>query len=204
MSRTQIAFAYGDDIWVVPRAGGEARRLLNDNGTRRGLPRFSPDGTKIAFSANDEGNTDVYVVDAAGGEPGRLTYHPGLDFALDWTPDGGRILFVSDRATPRDLPQLYTVPLTGGLPEELPLPTGAGASYSPDGTHLAYIPYFQWEPDWKKYRGGQTTPIWIADLSDSSVVPVPRANSNDRNPMWVGRHRLFSVGPGRALHALRL
>jgi len=126
------------------------------------------------------------VVDAAGGEPVRLTYHPGTDVALGWTPDGGRIIFVSDRATPHDLPQFYTVPLAGGLPEELPLPAGAAASYSPDGTHLAYVPYFQWEPDWKMYRGGQTTPIWIADLSDSSVVKIPRSNSNDRNPMWVG------------------
>lgn len=185
LSQTEIAFAYGSDIWVVSRAGGEARRLLNDNGNRGG-PIFSPDGTKIAFTGEQDGNTDVYVVDATGGEPIRLTYHPGTDIALGWTPDGKRVIFRSDRAAPRYLPQLYTVSLTGGMPEELPLPSGAQASYSPDGAHLAYVPFIQWEPDWKMYRGGQTTPIWIADLSDSSVVPVPRANSNDRNPMWVG------------------
>ena len=90
------------------------------------------------------------------------------------------------RATPRDLAKLFTVPLTGGLPEELPLPSGAEASLSPDASRVAYIPFDQWEPGWKKYRGGQTTPIWIADLSDSHVTRVPRTDSNDCFPMWVG------------------
>ena len=185
LSLTQIAFSYGGDIWTVDRSGGDAYRLVATNGDHR-LPLFSPDGSKVAYTGRQDGNTDVYVVDAAGGEPVRLTYHPGGDVALGWTPDGSRIVFSSNRATFRDLPQLYTVALGGGLPLELPLPPGAEASYSPDGGHLAYVPYFQWEPDWKMYRGGQTTPIWIADLSDSSVIKIPRDNSNDRNPMWVG------------------
>jgi tricorn protease len=185
MNKTQVAFCFGGDIWIVDRSGGEAHRLAGSNG-RSGGPMFSPDGSKVAYSSHIDGNTDVYVVDAAGGVPVRLTYHPGYDVALGWTPDGARVLFASDRATPRDLPQLYTVPLGGGLPQELPLPSGTQASYSPDGTHLAYVPISQVEPDWKMYRGGQTTPIWIADLSDSSVVKVPRDNSNDRCPMWVG------------------
>ena len=139
-----------------------------------------------AYTGRQDGNVDVYVIDAAGGEPLRLTYHPAPDIALGWSPDGARVIFSSTRATDRDLTQLYTVPVGGGLPAELPLPSGAEASYSPDGTHLAYVPYFQWEPDWKMYRGGQTTPIWIADLSDSGVTKIPRNNSNDRDPMWVG------------------
>jgi len=185
VSQTQIAFAYGGDIWTVDRSGGEAHRLVGPGGEFHS-PIFSPDGSRIAYTGRLEGNVDVYVVNAAGGEPVRLTYHPGTDIALGWTPDGSRILFSSNRATFRDLPQLYTVALAGGLPEELPLPSGAQACYSPDGSHLAYVPFYQVEPAWKMYRGGQTTPIWIADLSDSGVVKVPRDNSNDRNPMWVG------------------
>ena len=82
--------------------------------------------------------------------------------------------------------QLFTVPVSGGHPTELPLPSGDQAAYSPDGSRLAYVPHFQWQPAWKHYRGGQTTPIWIADLADSRVTKVPREGSNDGNPMWVG------------------
>ncbi len=185
VSRTKIAFTYAGDLWTVDRSGGEAQRLVAPGGEHH-TPIFSPDGTRVAYTCRQDGNTDVYVVGAGGGEPVRVTYHPGADVALDWTPDGSRILFSSNRATFRDLPQLYTVAATGGLPEELPLPSGAQASYAADGVHLAYVPYYQVEPAWKMYRGGQTTPIWIADLLDSSVVKIPRDNSNDRNPMWVG------------------
>jgi tricorn protease len=190
LSRTQIAFAYGGDIWIVARSGGDAHRLAGSSGTSSN-PVFSPDGSKVAYTSSVDGNADVYVVDAAGGVPVRLTYHPGADIALGWTPDGTRVLFSSNRATPRDLPQLYSVTMAGGLPDELPLPSGTQASYSPDGAHLAYVPFTQWEPYWRMYRGGQTTPIWIADLADSSVVKVPRDNSNDRFPMWSGSSVYF-------------
>jgi len=75
ISATQIAFEYANDLWIVSREGGEARRLTNGIG-REFNPRFSPDGTLIAFSGEYEGNIDVYVVPAAGGVPRRLTYHP--------------------------------------------------------------------------------------------------------------------------------
>ena len=185
LSRTRIAFEYAGQIWDVPREGGEARRLVA--GLGRCLdPIYSPDGSRIAYTGLYDGNYDVYVVPASGGEPRRLTYHPGPDKALGWSPDGTRVLFYSVRATVRDLSQLYSVPVAGGCPEPLPLPSGNEASYSPDGTHLAYSPFPQWQPAWKKYRGGQTARVWIADLSDSSVVKIPRENSNDRDPMWVG------------------
>ena len=185
LSAQQIAFEYAGGIWIVPRAGGEARRLLEAGGSGSS-PHFSPDGTTIAFTATYDENTDVYVVSAAGGQPRRLTYHPGNDTALGFTPDGSRVLFASTRETIRDLEQLYTVPVTGGAVEKLPLPSGDAGSYSPDGTHLAYSPFSQWQPAWKRYRGGQTARIWLADLADSHVEKIPRENSNDRNPLWVG------------------
>jgi len=191
LSATQIAFAYGGDIWTVPRDGGEARRLVDGHG-RAESPVFSPDGSQLAFSADFDGNRDVYVVPAEGGEARRLTYHPDLDVAVGWTPDGTGVLIRSHRDSYRDSDQLYIVPLAGGgLPRPLPLPTAEDGSFSPDASHIAYSPYFQWEPEWRKYRGGQTTPIWIARLADSSVVKVPRQDSNDRNPMWVGTKVYF-------------
>ena len=185
LSKTRIAFDYAGRIWDIPREGGTARVLVSGAG-RCFNPIYSPDGAWIAYTGQYDGNFDVYVVAASGGEPRRLTYHPGPDKALGWSPDGTKVVFYSTRTTVRDLAQLYTVPVSGGCPEALPLPSGVEASYSPDGGHLAYSPVSQWQPAWKKYHGGQTARIWIADLSDSSVVKVPRDNSNDRDPMWVG------------------
>jgi tricorn protease len=185
ISRTQIAFAYGGDIWIVGREGGAAHRLATGYGLESG-PIFSPDGTKVAFTGVYDRNVDVYVVPSTGGEPTRLTYHPGPDIAVGWTPDGKDVLFRSNRDSTNDPNMLFTVPATGGFAKRLPLSMAETGSFSPDGSHLAYVPNFRWEPFWQGYRGGQTTPVYIADLADSSVVRVPRNNSNDDDPMWVG------------------
>ena len=190
LSQTQIAFAYGGDIWIVSREGGMAQRLVTGTDLLSG-PIFSPDGSMVAYSGNYNGNQDVYVVPSSGGEPRRLTYHPGSDVAVGWTPDGKSVLFRSPRTSASDPDHLFTIPVTGGFPKQLPLPMAEAGSFSPDGTHLAYEPIFQWEPDWKHYHGGQTLKVWIANLADSSVVQVPRENSNDKNPMWVGNKIYF-------------
>jgi tricorn protease len=190
LSRTQIVFSYSGDLWSVPREGGEARRLTVSPGNES-YPVFSPDGSQIAFTGEYDGNADVYVMPAGGGVPQRLTWHPKEDGAVGWTPDGKRILFCSTRDMPYDGARLFTMPATGGFPEPLALPIAFEASYSPDGSHLAYVPLFQWQKAWKRYRGGQTLKIWIADLSNSSVVAIPRQNSNDFNPLWVGDRIYF-------------
>src|SRR5579863_5480113 len=186
VSKTQIIFNYAGDLWIVSRDGGDARRLTSGIGTEA-LPYFSPDGSMIAFTGEYEGNLDVYVVPAAGGVPRRLTYHPAEEYVAGWTPDGKNILFNSWGSNFIHFEdQLYTVPVTGGLPTQLPLPIAEDASFSSDGTHIAYVPHPKWQEAWKRYHGGQTTPIWIADLKDSSTVKIPRDNSNDHHPMWVG------------------
>ena len=191
VSKTQIVFNYGGDLWIVSRNGGEATRLTSGIGVET-IPSFSPDGTQIAFSGEYDGNLDVYVVPAAGGVPRRLTYHPADDLVLGWTPDGKKILYSSwGNSFMHFEDQLYTVPVEGGFPTQLPIPIAWQASYSPDATHLAYVPHIQWQAAWKRYHGGQTTPIWIADLKDSSITKVPRENSNDRSPMWVGNTVYF-------------
>ncbi len=187
---TDIVFAWAGDLWRVPHAGGDAVRLTTGLGEERD-PVFSPDGTKVAFTGEYDGNVDVFVVDAAGGVPTRLTWHPGDDDAVGWTPDSSRVLFASERASSRSFPRLFTVGLDGGLPEALPLPMGERGAYSPDGAQIAYEPLAQWQPAWKRYRGGQTDKIWIAALADSSVVEIPRSNSNDRYPMWIGTRVFF-------------
>jgi len=186
ISKTQIVFNYAGDLWIVGRDGGNARRLTTGTGVET-YPSFSPDGTMIAFTGEYDGNPDVYVMPATGGVPKRLTYHPGADSVLGWTPDGKSVLFSTWANSFRHFEQqLYTVPVTGGFPTKLPLPISDRASFSPDGTRVAYVPHGQWQAAWKRYRGGQTTPIWMAALSDSSVTKIPRDNSNDSYPLWVG------------------
>ena len=184
LSKTSIAFQYGGYVWTVPREGGEARQLTT--GGHEAAPIFSPDGTQIAFTAQYDGNTDVYVMPAEGGTPKRLTWHPGQDVALGWTPDGKRILFLSDRDAYADFTRFYTVPAEGGVAEALPMWRAFDGHYSPDGTRIAYVPYFQWQQAWKRYRGGQTTPVYIVKLSDLALERIPRENSNDSSPVWFG------------------
>jgi tricorn protease len=185
MSKTQIVFEYGGELWSVARSGGQARMLASGMDLLTG-PIFSPDGSQIAFTGTYDKNTDVYVVPATGGQPRRLTFHPDPDVAVGWTPDGGSVLFRSKRYSYSDPDQLFSVPVTGGFPTELALPSGEMGSYSGDRSHIAYVPGFQWEPYWKGYKGGQHTEIYVTRLADSSTVRIPNLNSNETNPMWVG------------------
>lgn len=190
VNRTHVVFVFGNDLWSVPRDGGEAKRLTAGGGPKTD-PAFSPDGSLIAYSGDENGNQDIYVMPAGGGPARRLTYHPGPDRVVGWTPDGKNVLFRSGRTSHSWYPRLFTVPLDGGLPAELPLPMGYEGSYSPDGTHIAYVPVPPAFQIWKRYRGGRATPVWVADLADSRIEMVPRKDSNDFNPMWLGGRVYF-------------
>jgi tricorn protease len=184
LSRTQVVFAYGGYLWSVAREGGDARQLTT--GGHEGAPVFSPDGKWIAFTGQYDGNIDVFVIPAEGGEPKRLTWHPGADIADGWTPDGKKVLFHSNRESYADFDRLYTVPVEGGPAEVLPVWRGEAAWFSPDGGSIAYVPNETWQTSWKRYRGGQTTPIYVVRLSDLTLEKVPREVSNDQDPVWFG------------------
>src|SRR6185295_14323281 len=115
LSRNQIVFVYAGDLWIVGRDGGTASRLTTGAGFETD-PKFSPDGSQVAFTGEYDGNVDVYVVPATGGVPRRLTYHPGPDLVAAWTPDGKNILFRSNRASTNNVPRLFTISVDGGLP----------------------------------------------------------------------------------------
>jgi len=193
VSATHIAFVYAGDLWSANLDGSDVRRLT----THRGIetrPRFSPDGSSIAFSGQYDGNLDVFVVPVEGGVPQRLTWHPGGDLVQGWTPDGSAVAFTSGRSvhTNRYL-QLFTISLTAGMPEKLPIPYVSKASFSPDGSKIAYTPLRDPFAEWKNYRGGTATWIWIYDRADHSVVkvPQPEGRCNDTDPMWIGDQVYF-------------
>jgi tricorn protease len=192
-SGTLLAFAYGNDLWVAGSDGGGVRRLTSHPGVESG-PRFSPDGSQIAFTGRYEGNTDVYVVPAAGGVPRRLTYHPGTDTALGFTADGRSVLFSSAREVSNNrYTQLYTVPAGGGFPTRLEVPNASKAAISPDGKTIAYVPLAEQFLQWKHYRGGSTARILLFDAATraAEAVPQPAGRCNDTDPMWVGERLFF-------------
>ncbi len=184
LNKTEIVFNYGGYLWSVPREGGEARQLTT-GGLESGAI-FSPDGQWLAFTGEYDGNVDVFIMPASGGEPRRLTWHPDADVAVGWTPDSKRVLFRSAREAYADFDRFYTIPVEGGWPEALPMWRAEDGSFSPDGSRIAYVPNQKWQNAWKRYRGGQTTPVYIVQLSGLNLEKVPRDNSNDSNPVWVG------------------
>ena len=194
VSRDTVVFAYAGDLWTVPRSGGRARRLTSTPGVESD-PHFSPDGSKIAFTATVAGNTDVYLMPTDGGNPVRLTYHPAEDSVRGWSPDGSRVIFSSLRTSaPQDAYfQLWSISTAGGLPERLAPPRAATGSFSPDGKSLAYeeftttfFPGWLEQSFWRHYRGGRTHPISVMDLASGNVQKLPWTNSNDSYPVWVG------------------
>ncbi|MES2176407.1 MAG: PDZ domain-containing protein [Gemmatimonadota bacterium] len=187
ISDRNIAFAYANNIWVVDRAGGSARRLTSFQGATEN-PKFSPDGKWIAFTAEYGGNTDAYIVPVEGGQPKRLTWHPGADMVQGWTPDGKNVVFSSTRAAwaPSGAPRFFTVSTEGGPEVAMPMPRAYQGKISPDGKRIAYRMNNSWDEERRNYRGGQNRPIWVADLATLDVVSPPWTDSKDIDPVWVG------------------
>jgi tricorn protease len=192
VSKDAVVFSYAGDLWTASRQGGAARRLTSGAGDKL-YPKFSPDGKWIAFTADYDGNPDVYVMSSDGGEPKRLTFHPSADTVLGWTPDGKNILFRSDRIStpPQRTTRLFLVSLQGGLPKVLPVPRGDLTTFSPDGNKIAYLETSQENRTWKRYRGGWSLPIAIYDLKKNTYEELPKASGMDMFPMWHGNTIYF-------------
>jgi tricorn protease len=183
----RIVFVYADDLWTAKDDGSDVRRLTSHPGAESS-PYLSPDGKLVAFTASYDGNLDVYVVPVEGGEPTRLTWHPGPDFVCGFRPDGS-VLFRSGRTvSTRRFEQFFTISPKGGAPEPLKIPSGHRAAYSPDGKLLAYTPLSERFRQWKNYRGGTASRIWVATLDTLGVEPIPQPEGrcNDTYPMFVG------------------
>ncbi|HYK83158.1 MAG TPA: PDZ domain-containing protein [Gemmatimonadales bacterium] len=201
VSATTIAFVYAGNVWVVAKTGGVANRLSSSRG-EQSFPRFSPDGQWIGFTADYDGNEDIYVMPVTGGVPKRITHHPAPDRMLGWFPDGRSILFASPRESGRQrFYQLYRVAREGGLPTSLPVAYGEFAAVSPDGQWLAYVPQSQDFRTWKRYRGGWNSRIWLYNFATGVSKQVAPSAANNSQPMWHGRTLYFLSDRGPAERA---
>jgi tricorn protease len=203
VSDDAIVFTYAGNLHTVPVNGGVARRLTSHDGFEM-FARFSPDGKQIAFTGQYDGNTEVYLMPAEGGTPKRLTYTATLgrddvsdrmgpnNIVIGWTPDGKNILFRSRMHSFNDfIGQLFTVSIDGGIPEQVPLPRGGFASYSPDGSKLAFNRVFREFRTWKRYRGGMADEVWTYDFGTKKTEQLTTDVGSDIIPMWVGEKIYF-------------
>ena len=196
----EIAFTYAGDLYTVPAAGGMARRLTSHIGYEA-FAHYSPDGRTIAFTAEYDGNREVYVIPAEGGEPKRVTYTSTNarddmgdrmgpnNIVMGWTPDGKYIVF-RNRIGSGFPGKLWKVSPDGAMPEEIPLPEGGWCSYSADGKKLAYNRVMREFRTWKYYRGGMADDVWIYD--GKSVRNVTSNDAQDIFPMWIGNEIFFA------------
>lgn len=184
VSATHITFSYANDLWTVSRDGGRAVPLSSPLG-QEAYPRFSDDGKTVAFVGNYDGGRDLYTLPVDGGEPTRVSHHPAGETLCDWTSDGRLVYFSSGLAGLGRMTQLFTVPSTGGLPTQLPVPYGGFGSISPDSTWLAYTPHSIDTRTWKRYRGGMATDIWLFNLKDNTSRKITDWEGTDTIPMWI-------------------
>lgn len=184
VSQTQIVFSYAGDLWVVPKEGGTALKLSSPRGQEL-YPHFSPDGSQIAYSADYDGNLEIYVIPTMGGMPTRVTYHGMPDRVIDWYPDGRHLLYASSMNSGKQrFNQFYSVSPEGGMPDQLPVPYGEMASLSPDGKRIAYTKMTQAFRTWKRYRGGWAPDIIIFDLEKKTSETITPNPASDEFPMW--------------------
>jgi len=186
-----IVFSAEGDLWKAPSSGGVALRLTAHEGEEI-FPKISPDGRLIAFTAQYEGNDDVYVMTVAGGEPTRLTYHPAPDQALGWTPDG-KILFRSRRDTPNNDFRIYTIAPEGGAPQLIPLEPAAWISFEPNGSRIAMQKIGLEFHNWKRYKGGEAEKIYVGALEPLNFAEVSRYDGKSAFPMWNQDGRIYFV-----------
>jgi tricorn protease len=187
----RIVFAAEGDLWAVSTAGGSATRLTTHEGNEM-FARFSPDGRWLAFSAEYQGNTDVYVMPADGGEPERLTFHPGPDEVITWRPDSTAVIFRTRRLSGTDNHNLFEIPRGGGQPRLVNVGVAATAAFSPDGRYLAFNRFADEFRTWKRYTGGTAQDVWLADLAVGAFRKITDWPGSDLFPMWQGERVYFA------------
>ena len=198
----RVVFSYASDLWTASASGGTATRLTAHPGMEV-FAKFSPDGKWIAFTGQYDGDEQVYVIPATGGEPKQLTFYPakgpltprwGYDNqVMGWTNDGQAVVFRSQRdsyALP--ISKLYTVPMTGGMPTALPMPEAGSGDFAPDGRKMVYSPRTRDFRSEKRYGGGQANTLYIYDLQTNDARKISEGVRPWRDAMWIGDKIYFN------------
>jgi tricorn protease len=184
-------FVAEDDLWAVGVIGGEAHRLTANPGTET-YPRFSPDGTQIAFVGRDEGRLDVFVMPSVGGGSRRLTFFGSNTLVLGWNTDGGQVLVGSDHRQPFEgWAHLWSVPVDGSAPSPLVWGPARAISFERSGPGVVIGRNSVDPARWKRYRGGRAGSVWIDRHGTGGFAELIRLPSNLADPMWVGRRIYF-------------
>jgi len=190
-----VVFSAEADLWLTSDAGGPSRRLTTSPGNEY-FPTFSPDGQRIAFTGEYDGNRDVFVVSIDGGEPRRLTWHPAPDEVVSWLPDGSGIVFRSPREFGPGGWELFTVPVDGGDLSKLPLGWASRLSIDPETGRYAFNRISNEFRTWKRYRGGTVQDIWVGDPGAADFRRVTAENVTEAFPMWSGGRIWFLSDKG--------
>ena len=198
----RVVFTYAGDLWTASTRGGTAVRLTSHPGMEL-FAKFSPDGSRIAFTGQYGGDEQVYVMAADGGAPHQLTFYPtpgplperwGYDNQVyGWTPDGKSVVFRSTRdAYSHTHSRLYTVPAAGGAAAPLPMPFAGAGHLSPDGKRIVYSPVWRDFRSEKRYSGGWANDLYIFDLEHPAVAQITNDPRADRDPLWIGSAIYFN------------
>ncbi|MEO5754070.1 MAG: protease, partial [Chthoniobacterales bacterium] len=201
----QIAFCYAGELYTVAKDGGVARRLTSGPGYTS-FPRFSADGKMLAFTSQYDGNTEVYVMPGEGGAPKRLTTTATLgrddisdrmgpnNLVMTWENTKPVVVFRSRKNSFNSfIGELYTVGLDAELPQQLPLPRGGFASFSPDDSKMAFNRVFREFRTWKHYRGGMADDVWIYDFKNGTTENLTNDPSQDICPMWGPDNHIYFI-----------
>ncbi len=186
-----LTFVAGDDVWLAPAGGGRAWRLSAD-AAQVGYPRFSRDGTRIAWTSWRDGNPEVYLTDLEGGAATRLTYWGDPQTRVTGWTAAGEILAVTAAGQPAmKYRRAFAVPVEGAPPRPLPFGQVSDLALEEAGTALltAAVGY---EPAyWKRYRGGRAGKLWTARPGDPLFTRVlTELDGQLGSPMLIG-DRLF-------------
>lgn len=216
ISNDKIVFTYAGDLYTIPIEGGTARKITSHDGMEM-FARFSPDGSKIAFTGQYDGNTEVFVMPAEGGTPQRLTFTSTLNrddvadrmgpnnIVMTWTPDGENIVFRTRKNSFNSFKgDLYKIPVDGGMPEQMPFPEGGFSSFNADGSKMVFNRVFREFRTWKYYRGGMADELWLHDFDTRETQAITENDAQDVFPMWIGDEIFFLSDRDRIMNLFAL